>query len=569
DTVRLSPNFASPSATASKTGSQTVAVAVGKVVELAADYGTVRYTTSSGIRIVAFGDVVVVESGYERGGEWGVAYRYRGANGRYDLTMQNYADLARWVPIGGDAGSIYRYVGTPGVLDLNSLDYSDVDSWALIAGQAGGLYQWMGADGTTVNLASADFTDLGYWKPVGPSNYFPLGFNISTSPSVAVAAVVVLNDLRSDVRARIGFADLNADNLTVRAVQDSIVRADIDVTANSSGGSSFTGNGTSLAAAGIIATNRVLGSVNAGIWSSRVDLTGALVVEALITADIDATVAAAVSTGAEAWGLTLAFNTIGWLPTNTFFAFIDAVIGDPLIASNTAFGGQSPQQANALVQLSQIVHASSVTVHAESANSVVATVTNDATSAPAALFGAGGLSVNGVVVSNKVNGGARSLLDGEPTPNYALGVATATLETGDLVAAPGGGVYEFIGAPRGPPATNLATENYAITTQWRRVDGLVKSASAGAVSVTASSAGRVEATSTLSAVVAPNNDAGAGILNRWTAQVLDGYEFTSRSGTRTLAFGDRVRVADDFSGTSIVDGSVDPAGQVFQWMGLD
>ena len=62
------------------------------------------------------------------------------------------------------------------------------------------------------------------------------------------------------------------------------------------------------------------------------------------------------------------------------------------------------------------------------------------------------------------------------------------------------------------------------------------------------------------ATVSPTNDAGNGLLNTWVGSVLDDYKYTSNSGTRTLHFGDLVRVADDFADPDI-------AGQVFQWMG--
>ena len=55
----------------------------------------------------------------------------------------------------------------------------------------------------------------------------------------------------------------------------------------------------------------------------------------------------------------------------------------------------------------------------------------------------------------------------------------------------------------------------------------------------------ITSTSSLFSEVSSGNDAGSGILNRWAAEVLGDYEFTSNSGTRKLAFGERVRVARD------------------------
>ena len=43
------------------------------------------------------------------------------------------------------------------------------------------------------------------------------------------------------------------------------------------------------------------------------------------------------ATGAQAVGVELAFNTIGWKRSNLLFDALDALLGDPLIS--TAFGG--------------------------------------------------------------------------------------------------------------------------------------------------------------------------------------------------------------------------------------
>ena len=48
------------------------------------------------------------------------------------------------------------------------------------------------------------------------------------------------------------------------------------------------------------------------------------------------------------------------------------------------------------------------------------------------------------------------------------------------------------------------------------------------------------------AEVSPTNDAGAGILNKWAGSVLDDYDYTSKSGTKNLVFGNTVRIADDY-----------------------
>ncbi|MGB4892309.1 MAG: hypothetical protein WBP09_11645, partial [Propionicimonas sp.] len=252
----------------------------------------------------------------------------------------------------------------------------------------GSVYQWMGPNTPTlVDLLTADYEDLGYWKPVGSTDYFPQGFNVTTSPSVAVAAVVVLNDVRSDVAASVTDAEIEVHDLLVQAREEAFIRADVDVTATASGGSSFSG-GLALAANGIIATNRVLGGASATVAASVVNATGDIVVDASNVAEILASVRAAMAGSATAIGVILAFNTIGWQPTNVFFATVDALIGDPLI-QNEAFNGETPVEANATLANTPVTAGGAVHVTAVTAATIRASVGNDATSAPATLFGFG------------------------------------------------------------------------------------------------------------------------------------------------------------------------------------
>ena len=57
-----------------------------------------------------------------------------------------------------------------------------------------------------------------------------------------------------------------------------------------------------------------------------------------------------------------------------------------------------------------------------------------------------------------------------------------------------------------------------------------------------------------------SNDLGVGLLSSLVNDILHEYQYTSNSGAQTLAFGDRVRVADDFAGSGT-------PGQVYQYMG--
>ena len=540
--VRLSPGFGSPSKTAGTFGRQIATVTPGTAVVLDGRYGVARLTTASGIRLLAYGDLILLDEGYDGGGDPGVVYRYLGGNARRDLGGQDYSDDTLWTPVGGDPGGVYAFAGTAaeGVgIDLNAQDYSDTSLWTPLGGKVGSVYEYMGQNGT-LNLATQDYTDLGYWKPVSETQLFPSGFNITQSPSTAIGGLVVLNDVRSQVVAYVKHATVTAASASITAVEQATIRASADSTASSSGGSSFTGQGTSLALNGVLTTNRVLSSANAYVEDSAVNVTGDFTVSASNLSQIDAITESASMSGANAMSFQLAFNTIGWLPTNALFAALDALIGDPL-TQNGAFGGQQPAETVALVKNSDVTAGGAISLSALSAMILFALVGNSATSAPAALFGAGGMSVSGVLSSNMVASRVRSSAEGGSLHAGKASARTATageLTPGDRVDV-NGEIYEYVGEPRAPPpAIDLsdAAQHYATNSEWQKVD---------AISVVAADDAEITASTSMYGEVSPTNDAGAGILNGWAGSVLDDYQYTSKSGTKNLVFGDRVRLADD------------------------
>ena len=518
-----------------------------------------RLTTASGIRLLAYGDLVLVDEGYDGGGDAGVVYRYLGGNARRDLGGQDYSDDALWTPIGGDPGGVYAFAGTAaqGVgIDLNAQDYSDTSLWTPLGGKVGSVYEYMGESGT-LNLGSEDYTDLGYWKPVSETQLFPSGFNITQSPSTAIGGLVVLNDVRSEVVAYVRHATVTAASASITAVQQATIRASADSTASSSGGSSFTGQGTSLALNGVLTTNRVLSSANAYVDDSAVTVAGDFIVSASNLSQIDAITESASMSGANAMSFQLAFNTIGWAPTNILFAALDALIGDPL-TQNGAFGGQQPAETVALVKNSDVTAGGAISLSALSAMILFALVGNSATSAPAALFGAGGMSVSGVLSSNMVASRVRSSAEGGSLrANNAVPARGSgdSLEPGDRVEFDGH-VYEYVGDPRAPPVDLTdAAQHYATSPEWVKVD---------AVSILATDQAEITANTSMYGEVSPTNDAGAGILNKWAGSVLDDYQYTSHSGTKNLVFGDRVRLADDYYDGLVAHevGELDGASQI-------
>ena len=554
DRVRLEPGFASPSYTATTFGSQVRSLTTGTVVLLDSRYGEARHTTASGIKLLAKDDLVLVDEGYEGGGDAGVAYKYAGPSGRVDLGGQDYSEAARWAPVGGSAESTYRYLGSAASLDLNSQDYSDTSLWAEIGGRAGSVYEYMG-ETDTLDLAAQVYTDLGYWKPVFETELFPQGFNITQSPSTTIGGLVVLNDVASHVLAYIDNATVTAANVLVVAVEQAVIRAGADSTASSSGGSSFTGQGTSLAATGVVTTNRMLSSAKAYVESSSLTVGGDVAIAASNVSEIEAVTESAASSGANSVSFQLAFNTIGWLPTNLLFAALDALLGDPTIQS-AAFGGPAPAETSAYATGSDVDAGGAVSITASSAAKISALVANTATSAPAALFGAAGMSVSGVLASSMVNATVRAFFDdGTLTAdNLVPPPPTTGLSPGDRVAGPGGAVYEYAGEPRGPPVDlSDLVQQYATSPDWRRVD---------AISISAADDAEISSSTTMYADVSPTNDAGAGILNRWAGSLLDDYAYTTKSGTKGLVFGDRVLLGDDYYTPDHEVGALDGATMV-------
>ena len=66
----------------------------------------------------------------------------------------------------------------------------------------GAIYEWMGEDGPQ-DLATQDYTDLSFWKPVRETTLVPQGINFTQSDSVGVGGAIVLNDVNSSVAASI------------------------------------------------------------------------------------------------------------------------------------------------------------------------------------------------------------------------------------------------------------------------------------------------------------------------------------------------------------------------------
>ena len=92
---------------------------------------------------------------------------------------------------------------------------------------------------------------------------------------------------------------------------------------------------------------------------------------------IDATLLSSFSSAGTAIGIMLAFNSIGWKPSNILFNAVDALLGDPLISS--AFDGAQPASTLAHID-NTTVDAADIDVSADNLAQINSTVSNAATS---------------------------------------------------------------------------------------------------------------------------------------------------------------------------------------------
>ena len=240
-----------------------------------------------------------------------------------------------------------------------------------------------------------------------------------------------------------------------------MIRSSADNTSLSSGGSSITGQGTSLALSGVITTNLVLSKANASVVDSFVTASGDVTVSATNASQIDATTESTSSSGANALGIQLAFNSIGWKATNLLYNALDALIGDPTIQG--AFGGQQPAETIAFVSGSRVHAGGDINVSALSQEEIFALVGNSATSAPAAIFGAGGMSVSAVLASSMVASVVRAYVDGSTLgADYLVTDTPSGLNLGDRVLLATAACTSSTGTPRGPPQ-DFSTEDFSST----------------------------------------------------------------------------------------------------------
>jgi pimeloyl-ACP methyl ester carboxylesterase len=416
----------------------------------------------------------------------------------------------------GDRGAVYEYRGNGGLINFGNQNYNDSNG------------PWHKLVGGTDNL----------------EDLYPGIGNITNSDATAVGILVVMNDVRSAVDAYIHNADISAskplafdhdaatdtvvgletgqrvrdinDNVfeylgesgeidlsledfddaerwravgavNVHAFETVFIQSTAETNVEASGGS-FYGDGTVLAVNGQVVTNVVLSSADASISDSIIETTGAgISVLADNRSGIDATILAATTSGDTGVGITLAFNSVGWQSQNFLFNAIDALIGGDLL------GDEQPAYVSATITDSRLLADGDIIVQATNEALINATVSNAATSAASALFGATGKSIGGILASNRVSSKAFASIDYTAAADDTFDVnADGSIQ---VLAQDNAGIY-----------ANSKIVNSSTTT----------------------------------------NDGGASVLQE-TVNDFIAADYQSSEGNRQVAFGDQVRLDDDYA----------------------
>ena len=230
--------------------------------------------------------------------------------------------------------------------------------------------------------------------------------------------------------------------------------------------------------------------------------TGHVSITASNESTIDAVNKANLSSNGIAVGATLAFNTIGYVPTNTLFNAMNTLLG-------TSLGTEQASSTSAKLTDTIVTAAGNVVVDADSTVAINAEVSNEATAALAAIANASGTSVSGILASNRVSS----------TVDASVDFASSTTIAANKTVSAGGSI------------TVAAKDDASIT-----------------------------ADTTLLSVSSVTNDGGASLVNAVAATLMNDYDFSSKSGSKTIAFGDKVRVASTHTSGGV-------AATVYQYMG--
>jgi hypothetical protein len=460
-------------------------------------------------------------------------------------------------------------------VNLGLLDFSTApDGWTEVTANAQGI-PYSGV----IDLNETDLTNADYWKESPSSKLIPQGLNLPSkasgseeadSDSRALGALFVYNELQGGSEAYVKNASLRADDdVTIRARQDSELNATTDVAVSSSGGTVI-GTGTSQAISGVVATNLLTGSATAYVKdamitakdSTGLDTTGSILVEAVNAAKMTAKTAANVATGDTGVNVVLAFNSMGYAPTNVLFNTFNALVGDPN-ATDPIFDAENPVEAHAYLENVKANAADSITVTATNESTLIGEVTNETTSAASAFIDASGTGVGAVLSMNKVLSGAKAEVKGYIA--QADG-GTKDIALGDLVIADDGKVYERTGAEI---PTQLMS-SLTFTTGWtEKINGLaaINDLDAGrAIIVRASDDSIVDVDNKMVVATTVTNDGGLSIITGVLENLFADYTYTTLSGAQKILEGQQVLIGSNFAALGSALAASDE-GKRFMYLG--
>ncbi len=311
-------------------------------------------------------------------------------------TVKNAGVQAGGIALSALSGTSYTASAKDAVNSVSGGTKALIQGGDVVAG-SGGVQ--LSADDDSI--ASAESTRLS----------LTLGSNLASSLSVAIASA--RNELDRNTEASISAASTvtaNGGDIELAAANDAQVSAEATSTSVTSTGPLPLSVSVSLG--GLFVVNSLTGGVNAFIDGSNVHTVGSgdVQVDAKDTSAVDATteISAQTATGTSsllqvgtATGASIALNVIGWQINNLGLATIDGLLGTQVGDTEVPFLVQ------AYIEDSSIGSAGGLSLTADAAQQVDATVSNAASSTSSGLFGAQGVGSSGILASNRVSDQAK------------------------------------------------------------------------------------------------------------------------------------------------------------------
>ncbi|RPH83063.1 MAG: hypothetical protein EHM77_02370, partial [Planctomycetaceae bacterium] len=402
----------------SAVSSSTNMAGLSLVATAIAEQGGVDFTDRSGSRFVASGDLVRIDD-FDHSTYDVVPSLAAGARIRIEFDGPGVA-----------AGDVFEYVGvedltSPEGIELDRQDFTDATRWRKLLAAAGEIYRFVGSPSQR-NLATENFLNTSNWAPLAslnPTDAIPgLSLNISNSNSASFGGLVVRNEVRDRVIAELLNTTATAvGSISVVADERTGIEAQNVSTVTSSGGSAW-GSGLSLAVNGMIVTNAVLSEAESTVTGGSLTAGGLGKVSVVAENDSRAVVSNLSTTEANGYaiGVTLAFNSIGFLPSNILFNSVDALVG-------TNLASPTPAEAIARVAGATVTAGAGIEVMADNRSLIDSRIRNAGVAI--SVTPAGGsttVNVGAIIAMNRVAANAHA----------DLGVNDiARPGTGDLVVA--------------------------------------------------------------------------------------------------------------------------------------